>query len=313
MSRTPSLVATRAELADLLAEARGSDRRITLVPTMGALHVGHASLMRRAREAAGNGPVVVSVFVNPLQFGPSEDLDRYPRTLEADLALCAQEGVDVVFAPSVAEVYPGSDTRLVEPRVSVDPGPLGDVLEGKTRPGHFRGVLTVVAKLLGLVAPQVAVFGEKDYQQLTLIRQMVADLCLDVEIVGAQTQRETDGLALSSRNRFLGREERAVASTLSRALRAATENARDPATAEAAAREILDEEPAVELDYLALTAPDLGPLPATPAPGTPGRVLIAAKVGSTRLIDNLPLILGSHAPEPTSHPGGTPTGAHTTQ
>ncbi len=159
---------------------------------------------------------MVSIFVNPLQFGAGEDLDRYPRTLETDLKICEREGVDIVFVPSVDEVYPGGD-----PQVTVEPGPLAGILEGKTRPGHFRGVLTVVAKLFGLVRPDVAVFGQKDYQQLALIRRLVADLCIGVEIVGAETERDSDGLALSSRNRYLDEEQRAQALTLSRTLRAA--------------------------------------------------------------------------------------------
>ena len=184
----PALARTREELAALLADARRSGASVALVPTMGALHEGHASLVRAARERVPDGHVVVSVFVNPLQFGDGEDLDRYPRTLDADLAVCAREGVDVVFAPPVAEVYPGG-----EPQVTVDPGPLASVLEGRTRPGHFGGMLTVVAKLFGLVRPDVAVFGQKDYQQLTLIRRMVLDLNMGVEIVGAETVREEDG------------------------------------------------------------------------------------------------------------------------
>ena len=200
----PAVAGTRRELADLLGEARAGGGRIVFVPTMGALHEGHASLMARARDEVGDdGRVVVSIFVNPLQFGIGEDLERYPRSLDADLDLCEREAVDVVFAPDTEEVYPDGETR-----VTVSPGPLGDVLEGQVRPGHFRGVLTVVAKLFGLVQPDVAVFGEKDYQQLVLIRRMVADLCLPVEVVGAETQREDDGLALSSRNRFLDPEQR---------------------------------------------------------------------------------------------------------
>jgi pantoate--beta-alanine ligase len=199
----PAVATSRAELAALLAADRAEGRRVALVPTMGALHEGHASLMRTARERVADGRVVVSIFVNPLQFGAGEDLDRYPRTLEDDLRICEREGVDIVFAPSVDEVYPGG-----EPQVSVEPGPLGRVLEGKTRPGHFRGVLTVVAKLLGLVRPDVAVFGQKDYQQLALILRMALDLNLDVDVVGAETVREYDGLALSSRNRYLDDEQR---------------------------------------------------------------------------------------------------------
>src|SRR4051812_46787101 len=215
MSSAPALAHTREELSGLLADARGAGRRVGFVPTMGALHEGHASLLRLAGQRVGDGPVVASVFVNPLQFGPAEDLDRYPRTLDADLELCEREGVAVVFAPAVAEVYPGWPAQ---PQVTVEPGPLATVLEGRTRPGHFRGVLTVVAKLLGLVRPDLAVFGQKDYQQLALIRRMVEDLCLGVEVLGAETVREPDGLALSSRNRYLDEEQRHEAAVLCRAL-----------------------------------------------------------------------------------------------
>ncbi len=255
------------------------------VPTMGALHDGHADLMRAARERVGAGPVVVSVFVNPLQFGPGEDLDRYPRTLDADLELCGAQGVDVVFAPSVEEVYPTG-----EPVVTVDPGPLAEVLEGAVRPGHFRGVLTVVAKLFGLVRPDLAVFGEKDYQQLTLIRRMVSDLCLGVDVVGAETRREDDGLAMSSRNRYLDPDERRRATALSRALaavqRAAVSTDR-PATALAAGRELLDASEGIDVDYVVLTGTDLDELPTQVPAGAQGRALVAARVGSTRLIDNM--------------------------
>ncbi|HEY0951583.1 pantoate--beta-alanine ligase [Nocardioides sp.] len=291
MSSTPVLASTREELAGLLASARAGGRPVGLVPTMGALHEGHASLIRAARARVGDrgGPVVVSIFVNPLQFGPNEDLDRYPRTLDADLQVCAREGADLVFAPSVEEVYPGGD-----PQVTVRPGPVGKILEGKIRPGHFRGVLTVVAKLLGLVRPDVAVFGEKDYQQLTLIRRMVLDLNLGVEVVGAETVREPDGLALSSRNRYLDPEQRQQAVALSRALRAAQESAGYGAdVALASARAELRAAPGVDLDYLVITDPGLGALPAVVPPGTPARILIAARVGGTRLIDNLPLTLGT--------------------
>src|SRR5262249_11296560 len=201
------------------------------------------------------------------------------------------EGVDVVFAPAVDEVYPGGD-----PVVTVEPGPLGAELEGASRPGHFRGVLTVVAKLFGLVRPDLAVFGQKDYQQLGLVRRMSHDLCLGVEVVGAETVREPDGLALSSRNRYLGPEDRQRATVLSRALRAAQERAAYglPAARWAAMR-VLDEvpEPDLDLDYLVIRTPELeevtDPHPSEP---TPGRGLVAAPVGSTRLIDNLPLTLG---------------------
>jgi pantoate--beta-alanine ligase len=309
MSRpTPALAHTREELADLLAPARRSGARVALVPTMGALHEGHASLLRAARERVPDGPVVVSIFVNPLQFGEGEDLDRYPRTLDDDLAVCAREGADVVFAPSVEEVYPGG-----EPQVTLDPGPLATRLEGRTRPGHFRGVLTVVAKLFGLVRPDVAVFGQKDYQQLALIRRMVLDLNLGVEIVGAETQREPDGLALSSRNRFLDAEAREQALALSATLWAAREVAAYGVdVALGAARAELRRSKAVDLDYLEITDPDLEPLPPDPPPGTEGRVLIAARVGGTRLIDNLPITFGSAPESRTTTPASTSTTTTTT-
>ncbi|CAB4725527.1 MAG: pantoate--beta-alanine ligase [Actinobacteria bacterium] len=292
----PSVATTRAELADLLAPARRAGRRIGFVPTMGALHEGHASLVREARAQVGEGQVVVSIFVNPLQFGAGEDLDRYPRTLEADLKVCEREGVDVVFAPAPDEVYPGWPAER-EPQVTLDPGPLATVLEGRTRPGHFRGVLTVVAKLFGLVRPDVAVFGQKDYQQLALIRRMVADLCLGVEIVGAQTQREPDGLALSSRNQFLEPEQRQQAVALSRALRAAQAAAAyGVGAALEAARTQLRDAPGIDLDYLEVTTVDLDELPDDDLPdGYPARILVAARVGSTRLIDNLELVIGTSA------------------
>ena len=255
---------------------------------MGALHDGHASLIRRARAEVGSGLVVVSVFVNPLQFGAGEDLDRYPRTLPDDLLLSGDADADLVFAPAVDEVYPGGD-----PMVTVDPGALGHVLEGAVRPGHFRGVLTVVAKLFGLVAPDLAVFGEKDYQQLALIRRMTADLCLGVDVVGAETRREDDGLAMSSRNRYLDVKQRRTAVALSRALRAAQDAATDGvAAAVAAGSGVLAAEPDVEVDYFVLTDPDLGEIADPVPPGTPGRALVAARVGATRLIDNLPVVIG---------------------
>jgi pantoate--beta-alanine ligase len=281
---------TRAELSAALDGTRAHAGRVALVPTMGALHAGHAALVATGRSAMRAGDaVVVSVFVNPLQFAPGEDLDRYPRTFDEDLALCEAEGVDILFAPSVEEVYPGGT-----PQVTVDPGPLAAILEGASRPGHFAGVLTVVAKLFGLVRPDVTVFGEKDYQQLALVRRMSADLCLGVEVLGGETVRESDGLALSSRNRYLDGEQRRTATTLSRALRAAQRAAADGlAAAEAAARVELGQSPGVDLDYLVITDPALGELPADPSPGTEARALIAARVGTTRLIDNVPLVLGN--------------------
>jgi pantoate--beta-alanine ligase len=231
--------------------------------------------------------VVVSIFVNPLQFGPGEDLDRYPRTFDADLALCAEQGADVVFAPSVEEVYPGGD-----PQVTVEPGPLGTVLEGATRPGHYRGVLTVVAKLFGLVRPDVAVFGQKDYQQLVLVRRMADDLCMGVDVVGAVTVRQEGGLALSSRNAYLDADQRRSAVALSRALRAGADAGPEgSAKVLADAGEVLAAADGVDLDYLALTSPGLGDPPASGE----ARLLVAARVGSTRLIDNLAVHLG--APE----------------
>jgi pantoate--beta-alanine ligase len=282
MVGTLTLAHTREELADALSASGG---QVGLVPTMGALHAGHAALMRTARETVGpDAPVVASIFVNPMQFGPGEDLARYPRTLDQDLETCAAEGVDLVFVPSVDEVYPGGD-----PQVTVDPGPLARVLEGASRPTHFHGVLTVVAKLFGLVRPDVAVFGEKDYQQLALIRRMVSDLCLGVEVVGTPTVREPDGLALSSRNTYLDPEARRSALALSGALFAARDAAdRGADAALEEARAVLRRAPGVDPDYLELTAPDLGPAPETGE----ARILIAARVGSTRLIDNVALILG---------------------
>jgi pantoate--beta-alanine ligase len=265
---------------------------------MGALHDGHASLMARARAEVGDeGLVVVSVFVNPLQFGPGEDLDRYPRTLDADVAVCAGQGVDVVFAPSADEVYPhGVPTDPASESVTVDPGALGAVLEGESRPGHFRGVLTVVAKILGLVRPDVAIFGQKDYQQLVLIRRMVADLCLGVQVIGADTVREADGLALSSRNRYLTPEQRTAALALSRALRAAQERASyGVPPARWAAMAVLLSEPGIELDYLALRTPELAEIIDDYPGHLEGRVLVAARVGSTRLLDNLPITFGPRA------------------
>ncbi len=279
----PVVSGTRGQLLDALGDpARRAP--VCLVPTMGALHDGHGALMADARRRLPpEGRVVVSIFVNPLQFGAGEDLERYPRTFETDLALCADHGVDVVFAPDAAEVYPGG-----EPQVTVAPGPLGEILEGASRPTHFRGVLTVVAKLFGLVRPDVAVFGEKDYQQLVLIRRMAADLCLGVDVVGVPTVRDADGLALSSRNVYLDPPERSSALALSRALAAAVASAPDgPGAALESARAVLARA-GLDPDYLVVTDPDLGPAPAVGA----ARVLVAARVGTTRLIDNRSLDLG---------------------
>jgi pantoate--beta-alanine ligase len=277
----PVVAATRVALGAELARVRRGGATLALVPTMGALHEGHRSLIRLAREQAD--AVAVSIFVNPLQFGPSEDLDRYPRTLDADLAACRDEGVALVFAPATSEMY--SDGA----QVTIDPGPLGAQLEGAVRPGHFAGVLTVVTKLLNLVRPEVAVFGEKDYQQLALIRRLVADLDLGVRVVAGPTVREPDGLALSSRNRYLTAEQRPAALALGAALRAG--GAAGPAGPDAvlaAARAVLARATGVVADYVALRAPDLEPAP----PAGPARLLVAARVGGTRLIDNAPVLLG---------------------
>jgi len=280
--RASALASTRADLTSFLQSREG---RVVLVPTMGALHDGHASLIRHARTLAGSGTVVVSIFVNPLQFAAGEDLDRYPRTLDADLEVCAEAGADVVFAPSVDEVYPGG-----EPQVTLDAGGLGTVLEGEVRPTHFRGVLTVVAKLFGLVQPSAAVFGEKDYQQLVLIQQMARDLCMPVEVIGAPTIREDGGLALSSRNRYLNEDQRSASLVINRALAAACAQASGGLeAARGAALEVLAQQPDIVVDYLEFRSADL----TDPLPGVPGRVLIAARVGSTRLIDNAPIVLTS--------------------
>jgi len=321
-----------------LREHFGVPGRAAVVMTMGALHEGHATLVRAAREHVGpKGLVIVTVFVNPLQFGAGEDLDRYPRTLDADLKTAEQAGADVVFAPSADEVYPGG-----RPQVRISAGPMGERLEGAVRPGHFDGMLTVVAKLLHLTRPDVAFFGQKDAQQLALIRRMVRDLNFGVEIVGVPTVREDDGLALSSRNRYLSATERRTALALSQSLFAGRDRhaaqealrarAREvpatraraealsalgesraaadahavahvgkavpggPAAVRAAARLVLDEaarlKPPLELDYLALVDP--ADFTEIDDDFTGDAVLaVAARVGSTRLIDNLPLTFGA--------------------
>ncbi|MBE2997839.1 pantoate--beta-alanine ligase [Nocardiopsis sp. HNM0947] len=274
----PVVARTPGELRSALAGAG----RVGLVPTMGALHGGHRSLVRLAREHADT--VVVSVFVNPLQFGPDEDYGRYPRDLDADVRVLAEEKADVVFAPATETMYPAPQM------VTVDAGTMGERLEGASRPGHFTGVLTVVAKLFHLVRPDLAVFGEKDAQQIALVRRMVADLDLPVEIVGAPLQRDADGLASSSRNGYLSEAERTSALSLPRALQAGREAAPGGADAvRAAARKVLDEAadatPPVQLDYLALVDP--ATFEEAPADHTGTAVLaVAARVGTTRLIDN---------------------------
>ncbi|WP_019135963.1 pantoate--beta-alanine ligase [Cellulomonas massiliensis] len=294
MTATATLARTRDELADALARqdarARGErPHRRAVVMTMGALHDGHLSLVRLARELADT--VVVTIFVNPLQFGPSEDLARYPRDLEGDLGRLSGAGLlgpaDVVFAPTPDVVYPR------DPVVRVRAGAVGDVLEGASRPGHLDGVLTVVLKLLHLTRPDVAVFGEKDAQQLAAIRAMVADLDVPVDVVGAPLVREGDGLAMSSRNAYLSADERERALALSRALRAGADAAgRGPEAVRAAARGVL--EPAADVDYVALVDPTTFTEVAPDATG-PALLLLAARVGATRLIDNTALVLGGAA------------------
>ncbi len=263
---------------------------VCVVMTMGALHRGHAALIEQARGQAGAGQVIVTDFVNPTQFGAGEDYARYPRTLEQDVVLATAAGADVVYAPDVADVYGFADPSALNSLITIDPGPIGSILEGAARPGHFAGVLTVVAKLLHLTAADIAIFGEKDYQQLSLITAMVNDLHFPVEVIGAPTVREDDGLAMSSRNRYLDPAQRAAAAVIPAALRAVQDSAGlgEHAALEAG-RAVLDSQPDVELDYLTITAHDLGPAPASGA----ARVLIAARIGSTRLIDNMPVVLGA--------------------
>ncbi|MFF5975402.1 pantoate--beta-alanine ligase [Streptomyces sp. NPDC012769] len=335
--QSAELLPTVEDLQDFVAHRSGGG--LAVVMTMGALHEGHATLIRTARERVGKkGVVVATVFVNPLQFGAGEDLDRYPRTLDADLALAVAAGADAVFAPGVDEVYPGG-----EPQVRITAGPMGERLEGASRPGHFDGMLTVVAKLLHLTGPDLAFFGQKDAQQLALIRRMVRDLNFPVEVVGVPTVRESDGLALSSRNRYLSTEERRTALALSRALfaardrLAAQEALRARATAlpaaqgraetraealsrlgearaaadahavaqaaegggaeavRAAAQAVLDDaakaDPPLLLDYLALVDPADFTEVADDHDGE-AILAVAARVGTTRLIDNLPLTFG---------------------
>jgi pantoate--beta-alanine ligase len=287
---------TRAELKGARDKLAGP---VVLVPTMGALHDGHRALLRRARALAGpGGTVAVSIFVNPLQFGPTEDLDKYPRTLDQDLAACEQEQVDLVFAPSVGEMYPQRQF------VMVDPGPAGETFEGEFRPGFFHGVLTVVLKLFSLVRPDIAVFGQKDAQQLVLVRAMVADFALGIEVEAVPTVRAGDGLALASRNKYLSADERAVAPVLHRALAAGAAAApAGPAAVLAAARQALDgssrsgpADGAPRVDYLALVdARSYLPVATEPEAGFNGDAVlaIAARLGTTRLIDNVMVQLSS--------------------
>ena len=255
--------------------------RVVLVPTMGALHAGHAALIRSARTIAGrHGAVVVSLFVNPTQFGPKEDFSSYPRPFRKDLSLCRAAGADAVFAPSVGELYAGDAS------VTVDEALLSGVLCGRSRPGHFRGVCTVVAKLLLIVQPTHAVFGEKDWQQLAILRRMVRDLNFPVEVIGHPTVREPDGLATSSRNAYLTEGARALAPRVFSALQAAAAK-KSPAAVEAAARKSLSAIPGALLDYVeAVDAASLDPLKNRKSPG---RLAAAVFLGEARLIDNIAL------------------------
>lgn len=280
---TPVVVSSREELRAARAALPRTD--VAVVMTMGALHEGHAQLLREARGMAEH--VILTIFLNPLQFGPKEDLSRYPRTFDDDMQIATAAGVDIVFAPTPDVIYPDGD-----PGVRISAGPLGDVLEGKSRPGHFDGMLTVVAKLLHLTGASRALYGQKDAQQLLLIRRMVRELDFPVEVVSVPTVREEDGLALSSRNTYLTDSDREVALCLSRALtKGADAAAYGPSAIRRAAREILVEEPLALVDYLVLVHP-------TTLQDVPewyrGEALlaIAARVGTTRLIDNTPILVG---------------------
>lgn len=284
---SPLLATTPAQLDELLTTKGRPGATRAVVMTMGALHQGHLELVRAAKARATQ--VVVTIFVNPLQFGPAEDFDAYPRTLKADLALLAHEGVDVVFAPGVQDMYPDE-----KPLVSVSAGQLGTVLEGAVRPGHFDGMLTVVLKLLNLTRPDLAFFGQKDAQQLLLITRMVKDFNLDVEICPVPIVRQSDGLALSSRNAYLTAQQREVALALSQALTAGDSAAREGGKAQdilAAAQAVIAKVPEITLDYLTVVDPDTIS-PATDTHRGPALTLIAGRIGSTRLIDNMPVHIG---------------------
>jgi pantoate--beta-alanine ligase len=282
-SAGPAVARTRAELRT--ARAQLGDGDVGVVMTMGALHEGHATLIRQARANARH--VIVTVFLNPLQFGPREDLARYPLTREADMEICRREGADLVFLPTPGVVYPDGD-----PGVRVSAGPLGNVLEGQARPGHFDGVLTVVGKLLHLTRADRAYFGQKDAQQLLLIRRMTRDLDFPVEVVSVATVREADGLAMSSRNMYLAESDRETALCLSRALQAGASAAVDgPSAVRRAAREVLVREPLALIDYLVLVHPST--LEDVPEWYRGEALLaVAGRVGTTRLIDNVPVMVG---------------------
>ena len=279
----PTVAMTREDLRAACAALEGRD--VAAVMTMGALHEGHARLIGAAREKHAH--VIVTIFLNPLQFGPKEDLSRYPRTFDDDMEICRRSGADIVFAPTPDVVYPDGD-----PGVRISAGPLGEVLEGASRPGHFDGVVTVVGKLLHLTGARSAYFGQKDAQQLLLIRRMVRDLDFPVDVVSVPTVREHDGLAMSSRNTYLTESDREVALCLSRALRAGADAAPfGPSAVRRAAREVLVEEPLALVDYLVLVHPEtLADVPEWYR----GEALlaVAARIGTTRLIDNTPVVVG---------------------
>ncbi|WIX86262.1 pantoate--beta-alanine ligase [Amycolatopsis sp. DG1A-15b] len=288
---TLNAFASPEQVSQVSRALHGVGRKLALVPTMGALHAGHRELIRRAKRLP-NTVVATSIFVNPLQFGAGEDFEAYPRPLEADLDILREDGIEIAFTPSADALYAEGAV------VTVHPGPLGAELEGAVRPGHFAGVLTVVAKLFNLLRPDYAFFGEKDYQQLVLIKRMVRDLNIDTRVIGVPTVRERDGLALSSRNVYLTPEQREDAIVLSAALTAGAFVGRDGADAVLeTAWKTLAARPAVEVDYLELRGTDLGPAPVDGE----ARLLIAARVGSTRLIDNVPVLLGASVDHP-AHP-----------
>ncbi len=285
---------TPKAVGDVTRALRQIGRRVMLVPTMGALHDGHVALVRAAKRVPGS-VVVMSIFVNPLQFGADEDLERYPRTMDTDLDLLRREGAEVVFAPSVDVMYPDG------PRTSVQPGGFGSELEGYSRPTHFAGMLTVVLKLLQIVAPDRVFFGEKDYQQLVLVRQMVADFNVDVRVVGVPIVREADGLALSSRNRYLAPSDRDLAGALSAALLAGMYAASGGVDAALdAARAVLAEVPALGVEYLEVRGPALEPAPASGS----ARLLVAARLGNTRLIDNIAIDIAGTDGQSLNGPDG---------
>jgi pantoate--beta-alanine ligase len=274
-------------LRELCDGTRAAGGRVGLVPTMGALHDGHLSLLRRARD--DRAFLALSIFVNPLQFGPGEDYREYPRDIDADAELAEKEGVDLVFAPDQSVMYPEADSPT-----TVDPGPLGEVLEGASRPGHFRGVCTVVAKLFNMVGPCAGYFGEKDFQQLVIIRAMARDLDFPVEVIGCPTIREADGLAMSSRNAYLSDEERGAATCLYRALTRGSEvvahGERDANAVKAEMAKVIGAEPLARIDYVAVVDEGQGFAETERIEG-PARALVAARVGTTRLIDNMRLPL----------------------